>query len=152
MFKLTTLRVQRSIRIDRSPEDVFDFVHNPLNDPIWCPSVEEIESLSGNGPARGATYRFVHNPGPHTLEAQSEIVALSPPHEMKIRAKDPMHDMRITYDLKPIGQGTEMTQTSQIEILKGIERFAAPLIGILVGKELEKQLKLLKAALETDTT
>lgn len=147
---LSEATVRRSIHIERDIEDVFAFVSDPRNDIQWCPSIDELQQVKGEDPTPGAQYQFVHNPGPHTLQAKSEIVSLEPPRSLSLRARDEHHDMHIEYELVARNGGTEMTQTSRIEFLKGFQRYVGPIIGILIGKELEKQFKNLKQIMEQE--
>lgn len=147
---MSEVTVERSIYIERDIEDVFAFVSDPRNDIRWCPSIDELEQVEGDAPAVGARYRFQHNPGPHTLRADSEIIKFTPPRQFKLRARDEYHDMHIEYSLSSVNGGTEMTQVSRIEFLKGFQRYIAPVIGILIGKELEKQFRNLKQIMEQE--
>lgn len=46
--------------IDRSVDEVFGFVADSTNDPLWCKNVLECEQVEGDGPGAGARYRAVH--------------------------------------------------------------------------------------------
>lgn len=51
-----TIDFEASRDLAAAPEDVFDYVSDPLNDPAWCPMVNGCTQLKGNGPGAGAVY------------------------------------------------------------------------------------------------
>lgn len=47
-----------SARVPASPDEVFAFVSDTRNDPVWCPNVNSVVQLAGDGVAVGARFRF----------------------------------------------------------------------------------------------
>ena len=40
------MRVERAVTIDRSPEEVFEYLATPENDPTWAPAIRSHERSS----------------------------------------------------------------------------------------------------------
>lgn len=45
-------------RVPATTHEVFDFVSDTRNDPIWCPNVSSVEQVEGDGVAVGSRFRF----------------------------------------------------------------------------------------------
>lgn len=148
-----TFTVNESVTIDRPIEDVFDFIADNENDPRWCPSVEEIRQIAGNGAGPGSRYRMRHAPGGMKFEATVEIVESNRPHSLKWIMTDSGHTLHGTYELQEMNGKTRVTQTSQITFegwvrIPGL--FMKRFIARDVQNELGKQFANLKQILESE--
>ena len=127
----------KSIFINRSQQDVFDFLSNPANMPQWQSGVEHAEWTSAGPPDTGSTYKVVVKiPGGKT-EALFEIVHWDPPNGYgykSIKIAFPVKSIELSYTLTPKENGTEVTFKAQIGAA-GIIRF----LENLFGKQAEKQ-------------
>jgi hypothetical protein len=89
---------ERTIVIDRPPDQVFGFFADPANDRAWRSHVKEIAAL---GPAGiGATvHQVIEGPGGRGLAADLEITAYDPPTRYHgLRSADPL---RLSRDRRP---------------------------------------------------
>lgn len=149
-----TFTVNESVTIDRPIEEVFNFIADSENDPRWCPSVEEIEQIAGNGAGPGTRYRMHHAPGGMNFDAIVEIFESNPPHSLKWIMTDSGHTLRGTYELEAVDGKTHLTQTSEIT-LEGWLRIPGLIMKRFIArdvkKELGKQFANLKRILETET-
>lgn len=147
-----TFTVEESVTIERPIEEVFDFIADNENDPRWCPAVEEIEQIAGNGAGPGTRYRMRHTPGGTRFEAEVEIVACNPPHSLKWIMTDSGHTLHGTYELEALNGKTRLSQTSEITF-EGWLRIPGLImkgrIAREVKEELGKQFTRLKEVLET---
>jgi uncharacterized protein YndB with AHSA1/START domain len=75
---------QRTIVIDRPPDQVFAFFANPANDQKWRPHVKEI---AADGPARVGSriHQVVDGPGGRGIAADIEVTAYEPPTRYAFR-------------------------------------------------------------------
>lgn len=148
-----TFTVRKSVTIDRPIADVFEFIADGKNDPRWCPSVEEMEQIAGNGARPGTRYRMRHAPGGMKFDAIVEIVDCSPPHSLKWTMTDSGHTLHGTYELEAFDGKTRLKQTSQITF-EGWLRIPGLLMKHFIArdvkKELGKQFANLKQILEAD--
>lgn len=146
-----TFTVDESVTIDRPIEEVFDFIAEGENDVQWCPSVKEIERISGNGPGPGVRYRMQHAPGGMDFDATVEVVEVERPTRLQWLMTDSGHTLHGTYELEAVNGRTRLKQTSQITF-EGWLRIPGLLmkrrIARDVQKELGKQFANLKRILE----
>jgi uncharacterized protein YndB with AHSA1/START domain len=112
---------ERTIVIDRPPDEVFAFFVDTTNDRAWRPHVKEITE---RGPAKvGATiHQVVEGPGGRGIKADLEITAFDPPTRYAFRViagpARPVGEFRFA----PSGTGTAVTFALRAELgfLKGL--------------------------------
>lgn len=112
---------ERTIVIDRPPDQVFAFFADPANDRAWRPHVKEI---AARGPAGvGATiHQVVEGPGGRGIAADLEITAHDRPTRYAFRVTTgparPVGEFRFA----PSGTGTAVTFALRAELgfLKGL--------------------------------
>lgn len=145
------MRLEESIAIARSPDDVWGFIAEARNDPLWCDKVDAVEQVVGNGPALGARYRVLHRPRPRKppVELATEIVTFDEPHRMRLREEDGDAVFNVTYQLEPMGDGTRLTQIDEIDWK--ISRLALPIARLMVSRDLRRQFASLKRRLEAES-
>jgi carbon monoxide dehydrogenase subunit G len=112
---------ERTIVIDRPPDQVFAFFADPANDRAWRPHVREV---AAKGPAAvGSTiHQVVEGPGGRGIAADIEITAFDPPTHYGFRViagpARPIGEFRFA----PSGAGTAVTFSLRAELgmLKGL--------------------------------
>jgi uncharacterized protein YndB with AHSA1/START domain len=149
--KLGRVRIEQSIEIARSPDDVWRFIADARNDPEWCDKVDSVEQAAGDGPGPGARYRVLHRPRPRRppVELATEVVAFDEPHRMGLREEDEDAVFNVTYELEPTADGTRLTQTDEIDWK--ISRLALPIARLMVSRDLRRQFATVKRLLEADS-
>ncbi|HEY8819356.1 MAG TPA: SRPBCC family protein [Candidatus Limnocylindrales bacterium] len=70
------LITERSATIDRSVEDAFRFVSDPMNDPAWHTTVLEVTRTSGGALGVGSTFRAMYDGTRKTLSAAADPTEL----------------------------------------------------------------------------
>lgn len=146
-----TVTTQTTIR--RSPDEIFAFIAEPENDPQWCPTVEEIHQIAGDGPGLGAKYAMSHAPGGMKFEAVVEIVAYVPYERMEWRMTDKGHVLDGVYLLEEVEEGTRLTQKSHFRftgLLRIPSFFLKGVIQKDIQKEMDGQFEKLKRMLELE--
>jgi uncharacterized protein YndB with AHSA1/START domain len=142
------MRIERSITVDRPPEQVWDFVADPRNDPRWCRKVDSVEQTEGGGPGRGARYLARHRPKPlrGPVDLTMEATEFDPPRRLRLREEDGDAVFDVVYELNEEAAGTRLTQIDHIDWK--IPRVLQPIGRAMVGRDLQRQLEALKALLE----
>lgn len=88
---------ERTITINRPPEQVFAFFTDPANDRRWRSGVKEV--AAAGAPARGArVHQVVAGPGGRSIPADIEIDAYEPPARYAFHA--------VAGPVRPTGQYT----------------------------------------------
>ncbi len=136
-------RVEESIEIARTPQEVWDFVVDPMNDPRWCSKVKSVE------PVGERRWTVIHKPVPIMPVAVLSLEQLEsePPARLTMREEDQTSVFEVEYRLAPSGEGTHFVQISDFE-WKKLPRFLHNTFERGVRRDLAHQLGALKRELE----
>lgn len=141
------ITIDLSTLVDRSPQDIFDFLSNPLNLPKWQTMIAKIEQVTPGEPAIGTKYRVFARALGRDIEGEMQISAFEMPHKVGfVNQSGPMR-VNITVTVKPVGSGAKIALHAEGNP-GGVFALAE---GILAGKiksEMEINLARLKAVLE----
>jgi uncharacterized protein YndB with AHSA1/START domain len=131
---------QRTIVIDRPPEEVFAFFTEPGNDQRWRPHVKE---MIANEPARvGATiHQVVDGPGGRGIPADIEVTAYEPPTRYGFKVVAGPARPVGEYRFVPSGGGTEVSFSLRAD-LGGLK-------GLLLSGPVQRSMDGEMAALDT---
>jgi uncharacterized protein YndB with AHSA1/START domain len=128
-----TLRpVRASVFVPAPPAVVFAYVSDTRNDPEWCPNVETVELVEGDGVEVGTTFRFhqhLDRPGGERLQfdADLEIIAIDG-QSITWQANDRFQTRRIELTVSPEGSGSRVSQvtTATFHRSPGLARWVYP--------------------------
>lgn len=137
------MRVEATVQIHRSPEDVWAFVVDHGNDPEWCAKVKSVD--------RAGERRWIvtHKPVPlcPPMTLALEQLEADPPGLLKLREEDDASVFEVTYRLEADEQGTRFTQISEFE-WKKLPGFLHTVFARGVRGDVQRQLRDLKRVLE----
>ncbi len=140
---------EKSIFINRPPQQVWDFVTNPANDTKYSSIAESSEWVSEGPPGVGSTKRGVGKALGRKMEFTSEITIWDPPNQYgqkSISGSVPYED---TYKFETSENGTLLSVHAQLEI-GGFFKIAEGLLGKQAQKQLDNDFEALKLVLEAD--
>jgi hypothetical protein len=133
--------------ISRSPEDVYAFLADGLNNTAWRSGVQAISLKSGAPGAVGAVYsQTLTGPGGRTIDGDYEITAAVPGRHLGFRVVAGPARPAGEYHLSPVPGGTNVRFALDLQP-KGLTRVLGPLIQRTMEGEVA-QLARLKAVLE----
>jgi uncharacterized membrane protein len=133
--------------ISRSPEDVYAFLADGLNNPGWRSGVKAISLKSGAPGALGAVYsQTLTGPGGRAIEGDYQITAAEPGRLLGFQVVAGPARPAGAYHLSPAPGGTNVRFTLDLQP-KGLMKLAGSLIERTMEKEVS-QLARLKAVLE----
>ena len=141
------MRLEGGVEIRRPIGEVFEFVADSRNDPMWCERVAWCRQVAGQAPAPGARYEALHRPSgnPWAHIRRIEVLDLAPPRSVRWRQADRMGTFDIGYELEAVEGGTRLWQRDEIE-------WALPLMGLvgrrIVSRHIGEQHHALRAVLE----
>ncbi|UCC86571.1 MAG: SRPBCC family protein [Anaerolineales bacterium] len=138
---------EKSIFIKRPPQEVFDFMGDPTNDPQWRDSAISAEWTSEGSPGVGSTVRSVDKILGRQMESTSEIIAWDRPHlwgQKSVGGPMP-YEMTVKFEVKE--QGTQLTVSGNVEP-GGFFKIAEGLVRKQLEKQFETDLNGLKRVLE----
>jgi hypothetical protein len=145
------VRIERSIDIERPVGEVFEFIADPRNDPRWCPKVDSVEQVDGDGPGPGSRYVTIHRPVPlrPARAMDHSCVDWTPPRRIEWTEDDGVDRFEVTYELEPHAGGTRLSQRSDARL--GAPKLLHPIWRRGIGRDIAGQLRSLKDLLESST-
>ncbi len=147
------MKVERSVIIDRLPEDVFAFLEVRANDTAWMASVRESEWLDPTAPMGvGRRGRMVMTSFRRRAEYIDEVTAFEPGRRIAHRTVEGPIPLNTACICEQAGGGCRATVVGEAERLPGgvFGRLAAPVIATLIGHGFKADLAKLKSVLEAD--
>ena len=138
-------RASNEILIDRPRDDVFAFLADPRNDPLWRSGVLDLTRVSGEGV--GARYaQGVKGPGGRRIAADIEITELTPSQTIAFKTVAGPVRPRGRYVLAVADAKTHVRFELEADT-RGLKRLIAPMVQKTMNDEVS-QLAQLKHLLE----
>jgi uncharacterized membrane protein len=126
---------EESITINRSVDEVFNFVLDGTNSPCWRPAVIDIQQVPGKPVGVGAVYKQgLKGPGGRRISGDYEIVDVRPNELIVFQVIAGPARPTGTYRFEPVGGATRVTFTLHFEP-KGLARLMDPMIASTMRSE-----------------
>jgi hypothetical protein len=128
----TTRPIRVSAFVPAPPDAVFALVSDTRNDPRWCPNVETVELVEGDGLAVGTKYRFhqhLDRPGGDRMQFDADLEVLElGDNAITWQAIDKFQSRRIFLSVTAEGSGSRVTQvtTATFHRPSGLARWLYP--------------------------
>jgi uncharacterized protein YndB with AHSA1/START domain len=106
---------QRTIVIDRPPNQVFSFFADPANDRTWRPHVKEIAAEGPPG-VGSRIHQVVEGPGGRGIAADIEITAYEPPSRYAFTVVAGPARPKGDFRFAAAGEGTEVRFSLNAEL------------------------------------
>lgn len=139
--------VTRSIEIDRPVEDVFAYVNDIANDPVWQPTLLETRQVTEGPMVVGTRVRETRRFLGVRFESEYEVTEWDPPTRSAVRSTDGPIPASGSYTTQPVGRGTRFTMVCEIDA-HGFFRLAEPVFSRMAAREIDAMLGQLKDLLE----
>lgn len=140
------IKIEHTQHINRPAADVFSFISDAQNDPLWETGVEQCVP---EGPATtGQKRMFVMKVLGRRNEGTAEIVEFEPARKLTIQTTSGPAQARTTYRLQPVNGRTQIHFVAEIEPQSGLLKLFKPLMGRMLQKQWEDDLAKLKRLLE----
>jgi uncharacterized protein YndB with AHSA1/START domain len=141
-------RIEVSVVINRPIEEVFAYVTNPENEPLWQSGVLESE-LVGEGPLGvGAKTREVRKLLGRRLESTAEVTAYEPNAKIAFKSTSGPVQYEAWYTFEPVDAGTKLTIVGEGDT-GSLFKLAEGLVMRQFEKEMQTALAALKDILES---
>lgn len=141
-----------SIAIDRSPEQVFAVLDDLEAAPRWMPSIRRIDVLTP-GMAMGAGFKWRETRrvlGILRMKVVLTVVQHQRPDLWGLMFNDGKVQATATFELAPVGGGTGVTFTEEVEDLRGNPKRAERMLRMMERQDADL-LPRLKAYVESTT-
>ncbi|ANS68283.1 hypothetical protein SLINC_6059 [Streptomyces lincolnensis] len=141
---------RESIDIDRSPEDVWDYVVDFSHLPDWQASAVSAQSLTEGPVGVGSRVRVVRHIGRREIPMTMEYTEYDPPHAWALQGVDGPIRGHVHGEIDPIDDGRHSRLTIELDFEgKGIGKVLLPLVvRPQIRKELPHNERTLKERLE----
>ena len=143
-------KVSIGVFINRSQQDVFDFISDPATKHKWMPMVESAAWKPSGDPGVGSTVEAMVKMAGKETEMQLEITQWDGPNRYGYKvlpAQFPLKAMAHSFRLEPENNGTRVSEVGEFEMV-GPLRFAAGLMGKFATRMNQNELNTLKQVLE----
>lgn len=140
------VKVERSVAIGRSSDDVFAFVADQTNAGRWQSGIVEVVRLTDGPPDVGTRHRFTRTLMGRRMTGENEYVEFVPGRRVAFRTTSGPR-LLASYDVMPGSTGARLTATIELDV-SGIMTIAAPLVARTLTRDVEANLARLKGILE----
>lgn len=141
------ISMDHSVDIRRAPSEVFDYLTEVGNDPLWQDGVEAAFYTSEGPVGVGTTGMHRARPGGMTIEVGWQLTDFNEPERIAWRFTSGPFSGHEGYTLTPAAGGTRLTHQAELTP-HGILRLLRPLIGGSFVKQSEQAMERLKDLLE----
>lgn len=127
--------IRKSIEIRATAEQVFAYLADPENDPLWVPSLMEVRNISGSGSE--LRYEWTYKMVGFKLDGETRTVEHVPSERLVVTTHGGV-DSKWTYELTPTGDGTRFDLSVEYEIpLPVLGKLAEKLVARANEREVE---------------
>jgi uncharacterized protein YndB with AHSA1/START domain len=138
---------ETSVRIERPVEEVFTFVSDPIQFPLWNSAVQAVLSTSRETREPGSTYSMERELPTGRVENELEVFACEHPSEFGIRTTSGPTPFTYRYGFAADGPDTVVRLEASVD-LKGVPPMLGPLAARGVRRGVDGNFASLKHTLE----
>ena len=143
------LTVDESIVINKPRMEVYEFMIDPDNVPVYSSNVVEYELVSGEKDKAGRTCHGVVKVVGRRLEFTDELVELDPGRSGKTVSEDATIPYSLTISYDDEGEGTKVSWHQESESFKGFFKYADAIVLKLYSRDVRSNLEKAKTILES---
>jgi carbon monoxide dehydrogenase subunit G len=138
---------ETTIHINRPQQEVFDFLSDPANDPLYRSGAEFAEWTSEPPVGVGSKMRSIDRVMGRELEATSEITVWDPPNQYAFKTAGGSFPAEYTLEFESTENGTQVTTRGQIEF-QGLFKLFEWVFGNQIEQQAQDDFDNLKLLLE----
>ena len=135
-----------SVRVERTVDEVFEFVSDPLLFPRWNSAVQAVNKTSGASGEAGSTYSM-RRELPAQVENDLEVLIRERPSDFVIQTISGPTPWHYHYRFAPEGTGTVVHLQASVE-LPGVAGVLGPLAARAVRRGVDANFVALQRTLE----
>jgi uncharacterized protein YndB with AHSA1/START domain len=144
----TTMKAfENTVTIRRPAEEVFAFLTDFENVPLWNYAIDETRKTSPGPVGVGTTYRQVRSVPSRSVE-EFEVTTFNPPRRVEIQGAIGPFQARIRYALDAMGEATKLTNAVELTPSSIASTLLGPLAVQRVKAAVASNLEVLKRVLE----
>ena len=143
------LTIDESIIVNRPRSEVWDFMIDPENVTVYSSNIIEYELVSGEKDKVGRKCRGAAKVAGRRLELTDEMVEIEEGRRAKTVSEDATVPYSLEFTYEDEEQGTKITWHQEVESLKGVFKFADPIVLKLYTRDVRSNLDKAKTLLES---
>jgi uncharacterized membrane protein len=140
-------KIESSIEIDRSVEDVFAVLSNVENSAKWSSVFLEAEKTSEGPIGVGTTWRVVQKALGRRIEGEIEVTEYEPNRKCAQKSKSGPFPVEVLQTYEPVEGGTRVSVALEADP-GGFFKLAEPLVKTMVKRGIEADFANLKDMME----
>jgi uncharacterized protein YndB with AHSA1/START domain len=144
-------RIEREIIINRSVDEVFDFLADGRNEPHYNPHMLRAEQTSTGPVGPGTQFRTEVTTRGRSMEMIYEITAYERPRRLAGHTLKGPIAVQSTETFASVPGGTHFRWVMELEA-RGIFKLMSPLVARMMGRNLDTLLANIKRLLEAQQT
>jgi uncharacterized protein YndB with AHSA1/START domain len=149
---MTPMKNTNAVAIDASPARVFELLNDSESLKQWIPNLVEDEVTSRTDTGVGTKFRQVYLENGRRMAMEGEVIAYEKDKYLACEIRGESFDLVVDYSLQAQGDGTLLTQNSEILFkstpMKIMSVLVKPLIRKAMNKQEVEQFSRLKALAE----
>lgn len=126
-------RITGDIVIDRSIEDVFDFVADERNEPSYNHAILRSDKLTDGPVGMGTRFRTTHKGARRPVEMMVAITEYDRPRRMASKTTMSWSEVEGELSFEPVGSSTKMRWHWDVRP-KGLANLLRPFVGVIGGR------------------
>ena len=141
------VEIEHSVIIDRPVDEVFEFVINPENEPLWIPGTLEAKQISEGPLVVGTRLRITARLFGQTNESTWEVTEYEKNRRRGAKSISGSMPYAFVESYESVEGGTKIDAVAQIEA-GGLAKLAEPIIARMARRQMETKFANLKALME----
>lgn len=139
-----------SKQIDRSPEEVFEYISNHNNTPRWLPNVTRVDKITEGPVSIGTRFREARSTSGREGRVEIEVIEYDPPHRYSTAFNQGGYAATSHYTLKAENSGARVDLVFVLHG-RGLKALLTPVVVFAMKRHDKYQLADLKEAIEEES-
>ena len=137
------VRIEHEISLHNDVDELFSYIANPENNPIWDKNTNETGQISESAIGVGTTGQITSTFLGRSYETNFTYDVYDPPHLVSHQLTVGPMEMEMTNGLKELENGTQITLDLKVRF-KGLKKLMEPFIARRMKKQVRENLEQLK--------
>ena len=142
------ISTENSVEIGRPVEQVFAYVMDPDNEPIWNPATQKAEITSAGPMGVGTIIHYVGRFLGRTVDTTFEVTEYEANRKRVNKSLSGPYPYEITNLFESVEGGTKFTATARLDV-GGFFKVAEPLLVRMINRQVDNGFANLKDLLES---
>lgn len=144
------IKIEKSVMINRPVAEVFEFMANSENDPLWQSGIQEVMKTSEGPIGVGTTFTEVNQMMGRRIESTIEYMEYEINKKIGIKSVSGPIPFKMDGTFEAVSEGeTKVTLTGEGDV-SGFFKLAEPLVSVMLNKQMESNTAKLKNLLDTN--